>query len=151
VKESYWNRIIKSTKAIAEKNRQRDRGLDRYVGKLSRILWPWRESWFLVVVGCLCILDYASTYSALEISGNTGIYESGPLASWALETGGFALLFLVDIVAIGILSLIAAITRSLYLHFGLRGYGRAAFVFLLVPYVVITMIAIINNVLLTFR
>ena len=146
----YWSHITSSAKAMAEKSRQRDRGLECHVEKLSRFLWPWRESWFLVVVGFLCILDYTSTYFALELRGNIHTYESGPLAIWALETGGFAFLLLIDIIAVVTLSFVAIALRHLYLRSGFEGYGRAAFVIFLSPYVVITIIAILIIYLIRF-
>ena len=48
------------------------------------------------------------------------------------------------------LLLIAIIIRTLHSNFGFKGFGRTAFVVVLVPYVVVTMAAIFNNVVLTF-
>ena len=76
--------------ASAERNRQRDRSFDRFAEKLSRFLWPFKERWLVVVVGSLFATDYFSTYLALRNANN---FEDGPLAAWALNTGGFALLF----------------------------------------------------------
>jgi len=47
--------------------------------------------------------------------------------------------------------LLAAVTiRSLHYKFNFKGFGRAAFVVVLVPYAVITMAAVFNNIVLTF-
>jgi hypothetical protein len=78
------------------------------------------------------------------------IVEKGPLAGWALRMGGFPFLLLVDVLAAVAMSAIAISTRYLYLRSGLSGYARAAFVVLLLPYVVTTAIAVVNNVRLGF-
>lgn len=131
------------------KSRERDRSLERHVETLSRKLWPWRLSLLVWVVVLLAVLDHASTYALLELSGNEHVYESGPLARWALRLGGFKVLLVVDIAAVGVLSFTAVLVRYLYSRYGFAGYGRAAFVLLLVPYTVIALAAIYNNLLLT--
>jgi len=142
--------LLRRLKDVAKKNRERERSIEPHVEAVSRSLWPWRESRLLALVGLLAVLDYASTYAALELSGNTRVYEGGPLASWALRTGGFPALLMVNIAAASILLLAAITVRSLHLKFGFKGYGRTAFVVILVPYVVATMAAVFNNVALTF-
>jgi len=143
--------VFKSTKAILNKSRRIDRSLGRYAEALSRFLWPWRELWLLIVIGLLAILDFTSTYALLELSGKNNFYESGRLAIWALEIGGFPFLFVVDIAAAGVISLAAFTARHLYIKYGFRDYGRAAFVFLLTPYIIMTAFAIINNIILLLR
>lgn len=142
--------VFKLAKGIVKKSLERDRSNERYVEALSRSLWPWRESWLLALVCLLAILDYVSTYAVLEFSGNEYVYEGGPLASWALQIGGFTWLFLVDMAAAIALLLVAITIRSLHSKFGFQGFGRTAFVFVLTPYVVITMAAVYNNIVLTF-
>lgn len=144
------NRVVELSKSIARKSHEIDQFSERYVEAVSRSLWPWRESLLLPLVSCLAVLDYTSTYIALELSGNNYLYEGGLLANWALQTGGFTGLFLVDIAAISTLLLAALAIRFLHFRFGFQGFGRTAFVAMLVPYVVITMAAILNNVALTF-
>ena len=100
------------------------------------------------MIGFLSILDFASTYALLGLSGKNNVYESGRIASWALEAGGFLLLFVVDIAAVVTLSLVAFIVRYAYSKNGHSGFGRAAFIFLLIPYVVVTVFAVINNIFL---
>lgn len=151
MKEEPLQRLLRSAKARVKKSFERDRSVERYFEAFSRLIWPWRESCLLVVVGFLCILDYTSTYLALVLSGKDHVYENGPMARWALQTGGFALLFLVDLAAAGALSLVAISSRFLYSTYGFRGFGRTAFVVLLEPYVVIAAIAIINNFVLALR
>jgi hypothetical protein len=74
------------------------------------------------------------------------------MAAWALRIGGFLYLFVIDVIAAVVLSLIALIARYLYNKHGFTGYGRAAFVFILTPYIVITLFAVANNIfLLQFR
>lgn len=140
--------MFKSAKSFLERSREIDRGLGQHAEKVSRFIWPWREPWLLLVVAVLAILDFTSTYILLELSQKTGVYESGLLAIWALDSGGFALLLIVDIAAAAFLSLVAFVARYLYTKRGLPGYGRAAFVFVLTPYIVLAVIAIINNVVL---
>jgi len=157
----YWNKprlkgrtdmpeVFKLAKGIVKRSLERDRSSERYVEALSRSLWPWRESWLLALVCLLAVLDYVSTYAVLELSGNEYVYEGGPLASWALQIGGFTWLFLVDMAAAIALLLVAITIRSLHSKFGFQGFGRTAFVFVLTPYVVITMAAVYNNIVLTF-
>lgn len=138
------------TKDIIKKSLEVDRSTERYVEAVSRSLWPWGESRLLALVGLLVMLDYLSTFAALELSGNKYLYEGGPLANWALQTAGFAGLFLFNIFIISALLLTALTIRFLHFKFGFEGFGRAAFVVMLAPYVVVTMAAIFNNVLLTF-
>lgn len=135
---------------MVRKSIERDRAREQYVEAASRFLWPWRESWLLAMVGLVAVLDYVSTYAVLELSGKVDIYEAGPLASWALQMGGFSRLFWVDMAAAITLLLVAIIIRGLHFKFGFKGFGRTAFVVVLVPYVVVTMAAIFNNVVLTF-
>ena len=137
----------RTMESAGERSRQKDRGFDPYVGAFSRFFWPFRETWLLVVVGSLFILDYTSTYFGLQ---NANVFEDGPLAAWALRTGGFGFLFVVDMVAAVTVSAVAITARYLYGRFGVRGYGRAAFVVLLAPYVVRTSYVVVNNIILAF-
>ena len=146
----YFRDLRQKLESAGEKSRAKDRSFDRPVEAFSRLLWPIRERWLLVVVFSLCLLDYASTYAALELSGNANVHEAGPLAGWALDTGGFAFLFVVDLAAAGTLSLVALAARYLYTRAGFRGYGRAAFVVALAAYVVRTAIVVINNLVVGF-
>jgi len=117
---------------------------------VSRFLWPWRESWLLLLIGLLAVLDYISTYTLLKLSGEMAIYEGGALASRALQIDGFRGLFLMDITAVSALSLAAVTARFLYTKFGFKGFGRTAFVILLVPYAAVAAAAIMNNLLMLF-
>ena len=54
-----------------------------------------------------------------------------------------------DMGAVIVLSLAALIARSLFIKFGFGGYGRAAFVALLLPYAVMATAAAVNNLVLT--
>jgi hypothetical protein len=102
------------------------------------------------VVVCLAILDFSSTYFLLELSNKNNAFESGIMAVWALDRGGFSFLFVFDIVAATVLSLAAFGAKYLFFKRGFKSYGRAAFVFLLAPYVIIATVAIINNLILLF-
>lgn len=143
-------RVFGLAKGMVSKSLERDRASERYVEAVSRSLWPWRESRLLALVILVAVLDYASTYAVLELSGNEYVYEGGPLASWALQMGGFTGLFLVDMAAAMALLVVAITIRSLHFKFGFKGFGRTAFVVVLAPYVVVTMAAVYNNVALTF-
>lgn len=142
------HQMLELAKGLVRKSLERDRANERYVEVVSRSLWPWRESRLIALVGFLAVLDYVSTYALLELSGKTHVYEAGPLASWALRMGGFTGLFLVDIAAASALLLAAVTIRFLNSKFGFKGFGRTAFVVVLTPYVVLTMAAIFNNILL---
>lgn len=140
--------MLKSTHSWFIKSREIDRGLGKYAERISRFLWPWRECWLLVVAGSLCFLDFVTTYILLGLSGRNDVYESGFLASRALDRGGFLLLLAVDIIAMAVLLLLAFAARHFYRKKGLRDYGRAAFVFIVIPYIVITALVIINTVIM---
>jgi len=129
---------------------ERDRRAEGRVEAVSRLLWPWREPWLIALVGLLALLDYATTCAALELSGKGHIEEGGMLAGWALRIGGLGWLFLVDIGAVIVLSIAAITARILCFRVGFQGFGRAAFVVLLVPYAVVAFAAVVNNLVLTF-
>ena len=143
-------RVLEITKDMVRKSIERDRGRERYVEAISKSLWPWQESLLIILVGLLAMLDYVSTYAFLEFSGNNNVYESSLIASWALQINGFKGLLLVDIIAVTALITIAISVRFTYTIFGFRVFGRAAFVVVLTPYVIVTMAVIYNNVVLTF-
>lgn len=120
--------------------------MERPLERFSKQLWPWSESRLLFFIGLLATLDYISTYTFLTFGSNPQVVEGGLLAGWALQTGGFLKLFLVDIACVGILIILAISMRSLYSKVGVRGLGRAAFVFLLIPYFIVSMAVIYNNI-----
>jgi hypothetical protein len=132
------------------KNIERERNLDRPIHAFSRVLWPYPESKLVFYISILAVLDFVSTFAALELSGNNQVYESGFLAKWALQTGGFPVLFLVDVVSICSLICLAFSARALYMKSGFNGFGRAAFVLMLMPYFVVIMGVVTHNVLLSF-
>jgi len=127
-----------------------ERGLEKHFVRLSKMLWPWREAKLIIVTGCLTILDFASTYAFLRLRPGTDVYESGALAAWALHNGGFAGLFVFDVLAVSIISGLALLVRYVVTKVGFAGYGRAAFVLMLTPYVIVTMAVIFNNIVITF-
>jgi len=144
-------KVLESMRASIKRATERDRKLERPIENVSRAIWPWRESKLILFVALLAAADYVSTFMALRLSANHQISELGLLANWALSLGGFAQLFLVDVTAIGLFILLALGVRALYYHFGFPGFARAAFIFVFVPYIVIIVPVIINNVFLTFR
>jgi hypothetical protein len=129
---------------------ERDRRAEKYVEIVSRFLWRWTERELLFLVFAAAALDYTSTYAVLELSGKRYLNEGGPLASWALAKGGFGWLFLADLAAVIAISLVALILRSILLRSGFKGFSRAALVFLLVPYAVMAIVAVFNNLILAF-
>jgi hypothetical protein len=142
--------MFKSDKHTLNKFREIDKGLGRYAERISRFLWPWQERWLYLVVGLLVVLDFTSTYILLDVSGKNNVYESGRMAIWALKIGGFPFLLLVDLIAAVVLSLMAFMAKYLYNKHGFKDYGRAAFVFFLTPYIIVTAVAIVNNTILLF-
>ncbi|MFC1931210.1 hypothetical protein ACFLXJ_03310 [Chloroflexota bacterium] len=144
------SRAVDFSQDIINKGHKTDQSSEHYVEAISRVLWPWGDSLLIALIVLLALLDYISTYVALEISGNEYLYEGGLLASWALRTGGFAGLLLFDLAAISALILVALAIRYLHSKFGFEAFGRAASVVMLVPYVLITVFAILNNFTLTF-
>ncbi len=142
-------RVLEFLKKRVKQSIEKERALERHIEAFSRFLWPWSEKWLIAVVSLLVLLDYVSTYAVLRLSGKRHIYEAGLLARWSLRTGGFTRLLLIDIASVIVLSLTAVTVRFLYRKFGFAGFGRTGFVMMLAPYVVMTMVAIINNVALT--
>ncbi len=148
--ENRVNAVLRFIKSRVRKAVERDRHAERYMETASRFLWRWREPWLLAFVVFVALLDYASTYAILALSGKSYLNEAGSLAGWALEKGGFAGLFLADLAAVFVISLAAITLRFILFRLGFRGFGRAAFVFLLVPYAVVAMVAVINNLVLAY-
>jgi len=139
------DKMLKSLKARQENARRIDRNLGRYAEKLSRFIWLWRESRLLVLVFAVAVCDFLSTYLGLNFKSNT--FESGSLARWALNHGGYFRLISIDLAVAGGLSAIALALRSYYTRIGSPDYGRAAFVLVLLPYAFIAALAVINNML----
>ena len=127
----------------------RGQASERIVTKLSMIVWPWHLGWLIPLVALLAALDLISTYLLLEHSGKTYVYESGPLAAWALRQGGWNSLYLANALGVGTLCVVAVGASKLYTSVGLRGFARAAYVMALVPYAVATVAAVTNNFVLT--
>jgi hypothetical protein len=143
--------IFDSVRYRIRKSIDRERSLEHPVEAFSRALWPYPESKLIFYSSLLAVMDYVSTFTALELSRNDKIAEVGLLARWALHTGGFPKLFLVDVASIVILSCLAIGVRYLYRKLGFNGFGRAAFIFILIPYFVFIIAVVMNNVLLTFK
>jgi hypothetical protein len=148
--ENRVNSVLQFIKGRLRKAAERDRRAERYMETASRFLWRWREPWLLAFVYFVALLDYASTYAILALSGKSYLNEAGSLARWALDKGGFAGLFLADLAAVFAISLAAITLRLILFRFGFRGFGRAAFVFLLIPYAVVALVAVINNLVLAY-
>ena len=144
------NTVLQFMKDRLRKAVERDRRAERYMEATARFLWRWQESRLLAFVAFVALLDYATTYTILALSEKSYLNEAGSLARWALDKGGFAGLFLADLAAVFAISLAAITLRFILFRFGFKGFGRAAFVFLLLPYAVVAMVAIINNLVLTY-
>lgn len=143
-------RIRELIKNRLRRSIETERTLERPFEKFSRILWPWSESKLVLFVNLMAILDYFSTYVAFELSRNNQVTEVGLLAKWVLQTGGFLELFLVEMTVMVVLILLAMGARLLYTRLGFPGFGRTAFVFLLIPYALIIVAVVFNNILVAF-
>ena len=143
--------MFRSVEKMRKRSREIDRNLGNHAEAFSRLLWPWRERWLLLITWCFAGMDYVSTFAALRLNAHHDVYESGPLAAWAIERGGFSLLIFVDLAAVALLSLIAIGAQRVYTKFGFKNYGRAAFVLFLTPYLLLTGFAVANNIVLAFR
>ncbi|MDO8751808.1 MAG: hypothetical protein Q7K03_11825 [Dehalococcoidia bacterium] len=141
--------IIHRTRERIRKSVLRDLRREPVVERFSLRVWPWREAWLTRCVALLAVLDFLSTYALLELSHKRYVYESGPMARSALETGGFQALLVADFLAVGILCLLAVGARIAYSRFGYHGYARAAYVATLLPYVAVASFATVNNLVLT--
>jgi hypothetical protein len=144
------SRLVQRIKRQIRKSIIRDKALDGRVEAVSMKLWPWRETKLIWLVFVLVLLDFISTYAFLELSGNSLVYESGPLAKWALNEGGFLFLLLVDILAVSFLIGLAMFIRLIFRKRELTGYARAVFILILIPYTVVTFAIVFNNIVLTF-
>jgi len=133
-----------------DKSLERDRALESQMVAAARSLWPWNDWRLPVLSTILVLLDFSSTFACLELSGNTQLYEGGLLAGWALNTGGWPLMLIVDLLAVGTLTGVAFLMRSFFTRKGLSGYGRIAFILVLLPYTVVTFAIVFNNIVLTF-
>ena len=140
--------LIGMVRAGANKSSEQNQLLERRLRVASKSLWPWDIAWLVPLVALLAAADLLSTYILLELSGKSGVYESGVLASWALRRGGFNGLYIMNAVAVGLLCAIAATARLLYGRSGLSGFARTAYVVVLVPYAAASMAAVANNLLL---
>ena len=139
-----------SSLSVGVFNGHTDKVAEARLGFLSRIIWPWHDSWPVPLVAFLAAMDHISTYVLLELSGKANVYESGFLASWALRRGGFNGLYIMDAVAVGLLCVIAVSTRLLFAKRGFSGFARTAYVAVLVPYAIAAFAAVVNNWLLVF-
>jgi len=63
-------------------------------------------------VGLLAMLDYGSTFAFLRFSGNSDVYESSLMASWALERNGFKGLLLADLLAVAATKVVRALRAT---------------------------------------
>ncbi|HEY49066.1 MAG TPA: hypothetical protein G4O13_03390 [Dehalococcoidia bacterium] len=145
-KEGYMGAVWQWMKYRVHLAVERDRRAEGNVEAISRVLWPWREQWLPALAALLALLDYITTYAVLELSGKDHVEEGGMLAGWVIREGGLGWLFLVDVCVVVALSLLAVGARLLCFKFNFRGYGRAVFVTLLVPYAVVAIAAVINNI-----
>ena len=121
------NAVLQFMKVRLRKAAERDRRAEHYMEAASRFLWRWQEPWLLAFVAFVALLDYATTYAILALSEKSYLNEAGSLASWALDKGGFAGLFLADLAAVFAISLLAITLRFVFFRFHFRGFGRAAF------------------------
>ena len=149
VEVSGLRRLLPRAEPITEELIQRHKSMERHIWTLSRAIWPYHHGWLLPLVCLLGALDHISTFVLLEISGKADVYESGFLASWALKRGGWNGLYIMDVVAVGLLCVIAGAARLYYDRVGLAAFARAAYVAVLVPYALTAFAAVVNNITLT--
>jgi hypothetical protein len=145
------NDLAERMHALAQKSRKADTGLDRHAGRLAAFVWPFPTRYLALSVSALAALDFLSTYVNMGILRNPNVVESGPVAAWALGIGGFGFLLAVDIASVGLVLGVALVARRFYFRSGLYGYGHAAFVVVLLPYVVRTAAVVISNIALFLR
>jgi hypothetical protein len=137
--------IYDSLKNRFQRNLERTREIERPVEVFANKLWPWSASRLILLIGILAVLDYLSTYAFLN-SGNKQVVEGGLLAGWALQTGGYLKLLVVDFLAVGSLIGMALGMRSLYTKLGFQELGRTALIFLLTPYLITIFAVVFNNI-----
>jgi hypothetical protein len=128
---------------------ERERILEPRFEKFSRLLWPWSESKLVLFITTMAILDSVSTFAALKLSVQH-VTEVGLIASRVLKVGGYPYLFLEQLIIIAALLLLAQGARLLYTRWGFPGFGRTAFIFLLIPYTTVISAFVINNIFVTF-
>jgi hypothetical protein len=144
----YLKELYQKMNDSFRKNVERERALERPLEVFSQKLWPWPIAKLIKLVFILAALDYVSTYTFLTVSNNPNLVEGGRLAGWALQTGGFFKLLLVDAAAVGGLVILAVGLRAWLSRLGYQGFGRTALVFMLVPYLVVILAVVFNNVFL---
>jgi hypothetical protein len=142
-------RIFESLKNRNKRNVELERRWDHKFASFSKLLWPWRESRLIIFIIIGATLDYVSTYVAFKFGGDK-VTEAGLIAKWGLLTGGFIKLFFIDLGLIGGLLLLSMGVRYLYNKLGFPGYGRAAFVLVLIPYATLILAVIFNNIFVSF-
>lgn len=95
------------------------------------------------------MLDYVSTYVVLELSGKT--YLRGRSACQLGPADGRVYKLVLGRHGCCERSLTGSYHCPIFhFKFGFKGFGQTAFVIVLVPYAVVTMAAIFNNIVLTF-
>lgn len=142
------SRLVSSADNTVKRIVDRERSMDRQIGPVSRMIWPWQDRWLVPLVGLLAALDLISTYVLLELSGKTNLYEGGLLAAKALRWGGFDGLYIMNVACVGLLCIIACTARYCYARYGLEGFARTAYVVMLVPYAIVAFAAVVNNSLM---
>ena len=94
-------------------------------------------SYTIMVFCCLvAVADFVTTWAA--ISYNPSAVETGIMASWAFDNGGFPLLIVMDTLVIGILVGLAYYVYKRY-------KSTLAVVLLLMPYICVGIVASTNN------
>lgn len=141
--------ILRIPREAVQRSLERSRAMERRLEVVSRAIWPWHHAWLVPMVALLAALDLLSTYAFLELSGKPDVYESGPLAAWALQRGGFNGLYVMNALAVGFLCLVAVGAHKYYSRLGLRVFARTAYVAVLVPYALVAFAAVVNNLLFT--
>ena len=127
----------------------KDKAIEPRFEAVSRFIWPWPELRLVFMVCSLAVLDFVSTYAGLKLSQKADVFERGLISGWAIRMGGFAGLFLVNLSIIVAILLVAFGARFFYNKIGFKGLGRAAFVVVLLPYVIVATGVVFSNVIIS--
>ena len=120
---------------------------DVRIGQFSRRLWPYSMTLLCLVGVATTLLDFLTTYYALELS-NKSIIEGMPLSRALLELGGWRLLLVKDVIAVGMYAVTSFAIYQVATVRQMSGLGRFLAVMVLQVYLWARLIPAINNTLL---
>ena len=123
--------------------------LDARLGQFSSRLWPANMVLLCLACAAATLLDYLTTYHLLELSGKPAI-EGNAFSRALLEQGGWRLLFIKDLIAVGIYAIAAFAVYKTAATRNMAGLGRFLSVAVLLVYLLARLIPAINNTLLAY-